>query len=218
MPPKPDHEGILFMPIDHIVYAVPDLEAGMAEIERLLGQRPVTGGRHPDFGTHNALLSLGPSTYLEIIAPDPTLAVPDQGLAFGITADQAPGLLTWALRVEGIEIVADQARAAGVAVGPVQAGSREKPDGTVLSWRLSSPDAMPFDGAIPFLINWGSTVHPASTAPHGGELKSIRIEHPKADEVRTALAVLGAVIEVKQAKKYRLAATIKTKRGNIELN
>ena len=205
------------MNIDHIVYAVPDLESGMTDIETLLGVRPVPGGRHPDFGTHNALLSLGPATYLEIIAPDPSLAVPDQGRAFGITDDQAPGILTWALRVEAIQSLADKARIAGIELGPIEAGSRQKPDGSVLSWQLSSPTAMLLDGAIPFLISWGDTPHPATTAPGGGELVEFRIEHPEADKVREALTVLGVDITVTEADKCMLIAGIKTRRGIVEL-
>ena len=68
--------------IDHLVYTSLNLEAGMDKIEQLLGVRPEPGGQHPDFGTHNALLSLGSSTYLEIISPDPSLKSPKQGLLF----------------------------------------------------------------------------------------------------------------------------------------
>jgi hypothetical protein len=209
--------GNLPMNIDHIVYAVSDLESGMTEIEKLLGVRPVIGGRHPDFGTHNALLSLGPGTYLEIIAPDPSLPAPDHGLAFGISEDQPPGIVTWALRVDEIRAVAEGATAAGVPIGAVESGSREKPDGTVLSWQLSNPNAMPFDGAIPFLINWGDTPHPAATTPRGGDLLGIRIEHPEADEVRKALSALGMDIEVNKAATYSLIATIKTDHGIVEI-
>lgn len=209
--------GNLPMNIDHIVYAVSDLESGMTEIEKLIGARPVIGGRHPDFGTHNALLSLGPGTYLEIIAPDSSLPTPDHGLAFGISENQPPGIVTWALRVEEIQAVADAATGAGVPIGAVESGSREKPDGTVLSWQLSNPYAMPFDGAIPFLINWGDTPHPAVTTPRGGELLGIRIEHPDADKVRKALSALGVDIEVNKADTYSVIATIKTDRGIVEL-
>jgi hypothetical protein len=189
----------------------------MTEIDKLLGVRPVIGGRHPDFGTHNALLSLGPGTYLEIIAPDPSLPAPDHGLAFGISEHQPPGIVTWALRVDEIQAVAEGATAAGVPIGAVVSGSREKPDGTVLSWQLSSPDAMPFDGAIPFLISWGNTPHPAGSTPRGGELVGIQIEHPEASKVSAALSALGLDIGAKKADKYALTATIKTGQGFVEL-
>ena len=45
--------------IDHLVYAVPDLEKAIKEIEKKFGIAPVKGGQHKSQGTHNALLNLG---------------------------------------------------------------------------------------------------------------------------------------------------------------
>lgn len=205
------------MTIDHIVYAVSDLETGVDEIENLLGVRAAIGGRHPDFGTHNALLSIGPKTYLEIIAPDPDLAVPDRGFMFGIKDDQDPRIATWALQTDSINDQADAAVVAGVQLGAVESGCRQAPDGTVLTWQLTDPYAMPLDGAVPFLISWGDTPHPAGATPHAGELIDIRIEHPDAETVRRAISVLGVDIDVQQSGAYRLLARIKTKRGIVEL-
>ena len=57
--------------IDHLVYATPDLERGIREIEELLGIRAMLGGQHPGRGTQNASIALGAGAYLEIIGPDP---------------------------------------------------------------------------------------------------------------------------------------------------
>ena len=81
--------------IDHLLYASASLEQGMDEIESLLGVRPVRGGRHPQYGTHNALLSLGTGTYLEVIARDPDLATPRRGFWVDVVPGAKSRLMTW---------------------------------------------------------------------------------------------------------------------------
>jgi len=199
--------------IDHLVYACANLERGMDEIEQLLGVRPVPGGRHPDFGTHNALLSLGPETYLEVIARDPDSTVSVPSALAELPDDQNSRLKTWVLRTEDIDQLAGIANAAGINIGPVQSGSRDAPDGSKISWQLTDHNAMPMGGAIPFLINWGDTPHPASLVPNGGELLNLLIEHPEAERVRDMLVVLGMDLEVKHGPDFKLVASVRTING-----
>ncbi|MEM9618204.1 MAG: VOC family protein [Pseudomonadota bacterium] len=199
--------------VDHIIYAVPDLETGMAEIETLLGVRPVIGGRHPQYGTHNALLSLGPSTYLEIIAPAPDMSAPERGYFFGAASDVSR-LAMWVLRTDDIETLSESAVAAGVPLGQIEAGRREKPDGTAITWKASDPYAMPLQGAVPFLIEWGEdTLHPAQSTPPAGELIGLSVEHPRPDDLRRAFDALGVELQITQADAYRLVATVRTLSG-----
>src|SRR5439155_2902230 len=124
--------------LDHLVFAVADLDAGMALIEERLGIRPAPGGKHVGRGTHNALLSLGRSTYLEIIAPDPEQ--PGAGpLPFGLEGLREPRLVTWAAKAPDIEGQVEAARKAGYDPGAIAQMSRELPDGTRPNWSLTPP-------------------------------------------------------------------------------
>ena len=186
-------------------------------MERLLGHRAVPGGRHPDFGTRNALLGLGPETYIEIIAPDPATARPPQGRLFGLDQLERPRLVTWVLRDEAIEARAEAARSAGLAIGAVAQGSRVRPDGAVVSWKVTDPYAMPLEGAVPFLIAWGTTPHPAASLPVAGQLVDLRVEHPEPDAVRAALGVLGVALSATRGTRTQLVATIRIDGRDVEL-
>ena len=172
-------------------------------------------GRHPGYGTHNALLALGPDTYFEVMAPDPTVAPPEQGVLFGLDRLREPRLLTWVLRAEDLEDTVD--RAGDIGLGRVVHGHRQNPDGSVVRWRVTDPYAFPLAGAIPFLIAWGETPHPSASLPSAGELLGFRLEHPEADAVRVAWDRLGVSLPVTTASDSRFSARIRTVRGDVEL-
>lgn len=203
--------------VDHLVFGAPDLDRGIEEVERRLGVRPAVGGRHPQYGTRNALLALGRETYLEVMAPDPELPAPDRGRLFRLDGLERSQLVAWAVRREEIEETAARARDHGTELGPVQEGSREQPDGTSISWRLTDPYAVSARSVVPFLIAWGETPHPAGGAPDDGELVGLRAEHPEPDAVRQDLRALGVELRVEEGDRPRLVATIRTGRGLVDL-
>lgn len=201
--------------IDHLLLGAPDLESGMDHVERRLGTRPAPGGRHPAYGTRNALLRLGSACYLEVIAPEPGVPAPDRGIAFGVKGLAEPRLVAWAMRHPAIE------KAAGsVGLGVVEAGSREREDGTTLRWRLTDPYAERLGGVLPFLIDWGETRHPAASAPPGGRLLELRVEHPSPAPVRAALQELGIAdaVDVGRGDAPRLVAVVRTPDGIVTLS
>lgn len=203
--------------IDHLVYTAPSLEQGIKEVEALLGIKPVVGGRHPNFGTRNALLSLGDSIYLEILAPDPNSPAPERGRLLQASYTERPRLTTWVLRTEQIEKVYTKAIQNGLTLGAVESGKREKPDGTTLAWKLTDPYAFPYSGALPFLISWGETPHPAKAVPKVGELVGLEIEHPDPDKINESLRILNVNIKVTIGIKTKIRAKIKTVSGIVIL-
>jgi hypothetical protein len=203
--------------IDHLVYATPDLASGTARVARLLGVEPAAGGRHPGRGTRNALVRLGPRTYLEIVGPDSGQPAPRQPRWFDVDSLRVPRLVTWAASAAAIEELASRAKHAGVALGPVSTGRRTRADGVELVWRFTDPATVVCDGIVPFLIDWGTSPHPAVTAPDGGELVVLRAEHPDPLSVERCLRVLDLDIEVARSETPALVATIRTRRGDVEL-
>jgi hypothetical protein len=127
------------MTVDHLVFGAPDVGAAIDMLEAKLGVRAGMGGKHPGAGTHNALLSLGGGSYLEIIGPDPEQEPPtDRPMPFGVDKLAAPRLVTWAAkaRADFAEQVA-KSRRAGWNPGDPQPMSRKTPDGTELKWTLT---------------------------------------------------------------------------------
>jgi hypothetical protein len=205
------------MQIDHLVYGTTDLSRGVSEIERLLGVAATPGGQHPGGGTRNALVSLGPGSYLEIIGPDPDQPRPAEPRVFGLDALDSSRLVTWAAKGTALNQLHAQARRQGVPLGAVESGSRRRPDGTTLSWQFTDPSEVVADGIVPFFIDWGTSPHPATSAATGASLVSLRAEHPDPPQVERMLRILGLDLAVKPGPRPALIAVIDSPRGRVEL-
>jgi hypothetical protein len=202
--------------LDHIVFAVPDLAAGVDEVASRVGVRPSPGGSHPGLGTRNFLLSLGDSSYLEIIGPDPEQGAPQRARPFGLDQLTRGRLVTWAIHVGDLEARVAAARKAGFDPGPIMPLSRQSPTG-LLQWRLTLRAEPASDGMVPFLIDWGGAPNPATTSARGSRILGLRAEHPEPDSVRRALTALGAALDVSRGPLPALIATLSTPQGSIEL-
>ena len=203
--------------VDHLVYTVPDLQQGIGAAEKLFGVRATPGGQHPGLGTRNALIALGPASYLEIIGPDPDQPKPAGPRRFGIDELKAPHLMTWVAKGKSLQTFAADARAHGVDLGAVIPGSRKRPDGVVLKWTYTDPQVVLADRLIPYFIDWGSSPHPSATAAKGVTLVGLRAEHPDAERVGKMLRQLGLELAVTRGPKPSLIATFDSPRGKVEL-
>jgi Glyoxalase-like domain len=203
--------------LDHLVYATPDLDAGIDQIEKLLGVRATPGGAHPGRGTRNALVALGPRRYLEIIGPDPDQPKPDQPRPFGIDGLSQPRLVTWAANETDLPRLLRDAAGHGITLGEITPGSRKRPDGLLLTWRYTNPRVVVADGVAPFFIDWGKTPHPSESAAKGADLVGLTAEHPDQNGVTKTLRDLGIALPMRKGPRPALVAAIKGLRGLIEL-
>ncbi len=205
------------VPVDHIVYGVPDLEAGIDGLAIKLGAGPRPGGRHPGRGTHNALLPLGGRSYLEVIAPDPSQPDPPGPRPFGLDSLTRPRLVGWATPTDRLEAQVAQARERGHDPGEIRRMSRERPDGIRLEWSLTQRPWREPELVVPFLIDWGDSPHPSADGPDGVRLVTLEAEHPDPPTVRAALEALGVDLPVRPGPKSALIATLETPMGRVVL-
>jgi hypothetical protein len=140
--------------IDHVVVVVEDLEAAVGDFAEL-GFRVTPGGVHAGGLTRNALILLQDGTYVELLGfTVPLRALETVRLVTPLDRRLAPrgrageGLRDLALGARDLEIVCDALRASGLDVAGPLPGSRTRPDGTELRWRLAFPE----DPRLPFLI------------------------------------------------------------------
>jgi len=201
---------------DHLVVAAATLGQGCDWIEERLGIRPAPGGQHVSMGTHNAVLSLGPRLYLEVIAVDPSLPAPGRARWFDLDEPrmraalaEGPVLATWVARTRDL----DRAVQRLPHLGAVLSMSRGE-----WSWRITVPEDghRPGRGLVPTLLQWSGPAHPAERMPDSGRrLVALAGEHPEPADVRDDIAALGLsdTLKITYAKSPRLAAMIRTPRG-----
>ena len=169
--------------IDHAIYAVGDLEAAGEEIYEREGLASVPGGRHKGWGTANRIVPLGES-YLELIAVVDREEAEESDFGRAVLKAQAEDkqLVGWVLATDDIDAVAGRLDL------KVESKSREREDGSTLSWRLAGLEAAMGSGVLPFFVEWEGPPeqHPgAAEAQHDDDPEGIAwIEVTTDDEER----------------------------------
>jgi len=206
--------------LDHLLWAVPDLRAGVAELASLTGVEPVPGGAHPGLGTANYLVGLrgtaGPA-YLEVIGPDPEQDLPADEVSLGVGHVRRSSLHTWAVRPADLSATVREAAEAGVDVGEVRATERTTPDGRLLRWRMTSRPQLGFGGVQPFLIDWLDTPHPSAGDLPVLTLTSLTAQATDVAATERMLGALGAPLSVTAGPRDALRAVLQTPNGEVVL-
>lgn len=208
--------------IDHVVFAGSDLGRAATRITQLLGVMPTPGGSHVGKGTRNELLSLGGTTYLEVIGPDPDQPEPAEPRPFGVDRRVEPALVAWCARpLRPLADVVTEARAHGIEFGGVSSMSRQRPDGLLLRWTLTAAQLDgPLGCALPFLIDWGDSPHPAEALPAAARLLDLEIHTPQVPAISTALDIIGITsgCSVRHGERPSLTAHIAIEGGEVTLS
>lgn len=161
---------------DHIAIVARTLEEGADYVCEHLGIAMPTGGKHPFMGTHNQLLSLSDTEFLEVIAIDADAPRPDHPRWFDLDRfDGTPQIGAWIVGTQDIAASYDEMH------GRIIDMTRGE-----LKWQISVCDdgKLSSDGAFPQLIQWPKGDHPASRMEKRGcALTSFEITHPAAPQI-----------------------------------
>jgi hypothetical protein len=162
-------------------------------------------------------MSLGNGTYLEIFAPvtGARLSAEDSELL----KLAMPKPIFYAARTGNADDTAKLLHENGYATTPIEPGSRQRGDGSVLKWRRFSLTGAGLENA-PFFIEWDkSSPHPSQTSPGGCSLA--RLEVLDSDKNVSALtklfALLGLDVRAQTASAPGLRATLKCPKGEVVL-
>lgn len=203
--------------LDHLVLGTASLADGTPALASLLGVEPDAGGRHEGVGTHNRLLSLGPETYLELIAPDPGQPAPPRPLPFGLDEPEVRERIAQRPRLLAYVVRTDDIAAAREALGMPAGRAIDMRRGT-LQWRISLPVAGQGAGT-PILIDWGDSPMPSSTlADRGLRLLGLRIGAPGAAARGLAPLAADPRIRIESTDAVELVASVDTPGGTVRLD
>jgi len=203
--------------LDHLVIAARTLEEGQAWLQGRLAVPLAPGGEHEHFGTHNALLSLGPAAYLEVIAVNPRAPAPARLRWFGLDSpgvwealEGGPRLLHWVARVPGL---------VGLDLAPF--GEALEVSRGEHRWTLTVPadGSLPGGGLMPSLIVWHTPPPPTHLPDRGVRLMGLTLSTPDPDGLRGSLDTLdfGGEVEVEEAPQPGLWALLETPGGMVTL-
>lgn len=208
--------------LDHITVIAPTLAEGVSHVRACLDLDVPFGQCHGYMGTHNHLLQLGDTVYLEIIAVDPDAPEPGRLRWFGLDNrkgvraawDAGRRLRGWVARTDGIDaVLAGREAVFGRKVALPVFNS---------SFDFSIPDdgSLPLEGAAPSIIDRrGKPRSMATVADLGARLVAFVLEHPDP----TAVSALYRQLDVDRppgivkAAKLRYRAQIETAAGLREL-
>jgi hypothetical protein len=197
--------------IDHVLLAVVDLERAAADLRATSGLDAHEGGRHPAWGTANWILPLG-DAYLELVAVVDTPQADASTFGRWVAAEARPEPAPFAWCVSPVSLDATAERL-GL---DIVAGSRRRPSGKVLSWRIAGLDHAERHPWLPFFIDWPDrTTHPGRR-DGSSDTSSVRLQiEGDVDELGTWLDGEALPVDLGPGRAGVTAVTFDGVRGPV---
>jgi hypothetical protein len=203
--------------VDHVIYAVGDLELAAARFRDEFGLGSVPGGRHPGWGTANRIVPLG-HEYVELVAivDHDEAAQSDFGRPVIEAIARGQRLVGWAVATDDLPGIARRLNL------EVTTGSRTRPDGSTLRWRLAGVGQALAARGLPFFIAWDAPpkLHPgAAVVSHRIKPRGIGRVEIAADErmMQTWLGDHDLPVRITEGPPSLAAVAISTAEGELVL-
>jgi hypothetical protein len=208
--------------LDHLTVIAPTLAEGVLHVRACLDLDVPFGQRHDYMGTHNHLLQLGGTVYLEIVALDPQAAQPGRPRWFGLDDqrqvreawEEGRRLRGWVARTDGIgAVLHGRGEISGEIVPLPTVGSS-------FDFAIPKDGSLPLDGAAPSIIDRrGKPRAMAAIADLGARLRSFTLEHPDPAAVSALYRELDIdrPPAIARGPRLRYRAQIDTPAGTKEL-
>ncbi len=198
--------------LDHIVLAVPDLDAAMDQFEEMTGIRPTPVGPLQGLGAKTAHIGLNDNRYLELLAPDFDMPGP---LGEELAQLQKGTITPYYYSIRSSEVsrliegyIYDVLGWDPDHIAMVQA----LPDKSIRQWDMLTMYGHDVGGAAPCYVKWKDQAHhPTASIALKATLTSCTVQAPKGHDVHKLITGVGG-IKIKYGQPL-LEVTFKSPKG-----
>ncbi|WP_164214607.1 VOC family protein [Virgibacillus sp. YIM 98842] len=146
--------------LDHLIITAKDPEKAAKDFGEKHDVTVLEGGKHDNWGTYNYLAYFANDSYIEWIGIfDEDLAEASDNPLIMQTYDALSkgheAFIQFAVRTEKMDDFIEHFQQTDVNYKGPFAGSRQRPDGSRLEWRMLFPEAA--RTTLPFILEWGKT-------------------------------------------------------------
>jgi Glyoxalase-like domain len=198
------------MQLDHVIIAASASRPDAPRLPSAYGLDATPGGRHPEWGTANWIVPLGAS-YLELIAVADEREAQRNDFGRRILDASEGDLVGWAVRPDDIEATAARL---GLRVGE---GSRTRPSGERVEWRMAGLQEAMERPWLPFFVEWRDpAVFPGATAAPSPHVTRLELACD-IDELSAWLGPHSLPLELRSGVEGVTAVVLDGPRGTITL-